>query len=120
MRTGGLAVKFATIKDAATALGVTESRMRRAVQMGMVPSMKLGSRSVVDIDAAAEVLKSAKGVSIEEVSRETGLNISAIRRGIREGWIPCEKPGKAYVFQMDAVREAINARVREQTQRNKQ
>lgn len=113
-------MKFATIKDAAMALGVTESRMRRAVQMGTVPSMKLGSRSVVDIDAAAEILKNTKGVGIEEVSRETGLSISAIRRGIREGWIPCDKPGKAFVFQMDAVRDAISLRVQEQTQRNQQ
>lgn len=113
-------MKFATIRDAAAALGVTENRMRRAVQAGAVPSMKLGSRNVVDIDAAAEVLKHVEGVGIEEVSRETGLSISAIRRGIREGWIPCDKPGKAFVFQMDAVREAINARVREQMQEYRQ
>lgn len=111
-------MRFATIRDAAAALGITESRMRRAVQTGMVPSMKLGSRSVVDIDAAAEIIKTAEGVSIEAVSRETGLSVSAIRRGIREGWIPCEKPGRAFVFQMDAVKAAICARVEAQTPRD--
>lgn len=112
-------MKFKTIRDAAEALGVSEERLRRAVRAGEVPSMKLGNRSVVDIDAAAGILRSVQGVSIDEVSRETGLSVSAIRRGIREGWIPCEKPGKAFVFDMDAVREAIYARMQAQMKENR-
>lgn len=113
-------MKFRTIREAAEVLGVTESRLRRAVQSGRVPSMKLGTRNVVDIDAAAEMLNRVPGVGIAEVSEETGLSVSAIRRGIREGWIPFEKPGKAFVFDLDLVRDAIRARVYDQTQRNKQ
>ncbi len=112
-------MKFKTIKGAAEALGIPEGRMRRAVRTGKVPSMKLGSRTVVDIDAAAGILRSAQGVSIDEVSQETGLSVPAIRRGIREGWIPCEKPGKAFVFDMDAVREAIQTRIQAQMGENR-
>ena len=45
--------------------------------------------------------------------RETGLKETAIRRGIREGWIPYEKPGKAYVFDLDAVKKALRKRMKE-------
>ena len=74
--------------------------------------MKLGNRMLVDLDTAKDILKPMKeGASIEDVSQATGLNITAIRRGIREGWIPCEKPGKAYVFQLDEVLKAIENRM---------
>ena len=43
------------------------------------------------------------------------MNITAIRRGIREGWIPCDKPGKAYVFDLEAVKEAIRKRMKSES-----
>lgn len=110
-------MKFMTIREAAAALNISEGRMRRAVRTGEVPSMQLGTRAVVDVDTVAALLKQPEGVGIETVSAETGLSVSAIRRAIREGWMPCTKPGKAFVFQMDEVRAAIEARVREQTKR---
>lgn len=113
-------MNFRTIREAAEMLNISESRMRRAVNDGRVPSLKLGNRAVVDVDVAAGFFADDGGVSITEVSKATGLTVSAIRSGIEEGWIPCEKPGRAYVFQMDAVRAAIEARIREQMQRNKQ
>ena len=73
-----------------------------------------GSRTLVDLDTAREILKQVMdGATIEDVSKETGLNITAIRRGIREGWIPCEKPGKAYVFDLDEVKKALRKRMKE-------
>jgi len=112
-------VNFKTIRDAAAALGVAESKLRRDVAAGTVPSMKLGTRAVVDIDAVADLLQKPEGVGIEAVSAETGLSVSAIRRAVREGWMPCDKPGKAYLFQMDKVHAAIDERVREQTRKIK-
>lgn len=104
-----------TVRVVCAELGISEIQVRRAIAAGKLDTMKLGTRLLVDLDTARELLKpEAMGASIEDVSRETGLNITAIRRGIREGWIPCEKPGKAYVFDLDEVKEAIRRRMKNQ------
>lgn len=103
-----------TVRTVCKKLGVSEGSVRRAIADKRLPTMKLGNRMLVDLDTAQDILKPRKeGVSIEDVSQATGLNITAIRRGIREGWIPCEKPGKAYVFQLDEVLKAIENRMAE-------
>lgn len=101
-----------TVRTVCKELGVSEGSVRRAIADKRLPTMKLGNRMLVDLDTAMDILKPMKeGASIEDVSQATGLNITAIRRGIREGWIPCEKPGKAYVFQLDEVLKAIENRM---------
>ena len=103
-----------TVRTISKELGISEIRVRRAIDAGKLDTMKLGSRTLVDLDTAREILKPAMdGATIEDVIRETGLKETAIRRGIREGWIPCEKPGKAYVFDMDAVKKALRKRMKE-------
>ncbi len=108
-------MKFATIREAAVELTISEDRLRRAVKNGDIPHMKLGTRTVVDIDRVAELLKRPEGVNIATVSSETGLSVSAIRRAVREGWMPCDKTGRAFMFDMDEVRAAIEARIQAQT-----
>lgn len=108
-------MKFATIREAAVELTISEDRLRRAVRNGDIPHMKLGTRTVVDIDRVAELLKRPEGVNIATVSSETGLSVSAIRRAVREGWMPCDKSGRAFMFDMDEVRAAIEARIQAQT-----
>ena len=104
-----------TVRTICKELGVSEIRVRRAIEAGKLDTLKLGSRTLVDLDTAREILKPVmEGATIEDVSKETGLNITAIRRGIREGWIPCEKPGKAYVFDLDEVKKALRKRMKEQ------
>ena len=107
-------MKLVTIRDAAAALGVSESKLRRAALAKEIPSMKLGNRTLVDLDAVRDIMQVTPGVSIKAVSEATGLNITAIRRGIHEGWMPCAKAGKAYTFQLDEVLAAIEQRIREQ------
>jgi len=34
---------------------------------------------------------------------------------VREGWMPCDKTGRAFMFDMDEVRAAIEARIQAQT-----
>lgn len=107
-------MKMRTVPDAAQMLGVNEMRVRRAARDGRIPAMQLGNRMLVDVDVACDVLSRPDGVTIDVVSAETGLTESAIRRGIREGWMPCEKPGRAYLFDLDLVRAAIEKRMRDQ------
>lgn len=108
-------MKFATIREASVELNISEDRMRRAVRNGDIPYMKLGTRTVVDIDRVAELLKRPEGVNIATVSSETGLSVSAIRRAVREGWMPCAKSGRAFLFDMNEVRAAIEARMLAET-----
>ena len=104
-----------TVRTVCAELGISEIQVRRAIAAGKLDTMKLGSRLLVDLDTARDILNpEVTGANIEDVSRETGLNITAIRRGIREGWIPCQKPGKAYVFDLDEVKEAIRKRMKKQ------
>lgn len=103
-----------TVRTVCKELGVSEASVRRAITDKRVPVMRLGNRLLVDLDTAKDILKpQAAGATIAEVSKATGLNITAIRRGIREGWIPCEKPGKSYIFQIDEVIDAIKQRMAE-------
>lgn len=103
-----------TVRTICKELGIPEIRVRRAIDAGKLDTMKLGSRTLVDLDTAREILKPmVEGATIEDVIRETGLKETAIRRGIREGWIPYEKPGKAYMFDLDAVKKALRKRMKE-------
>ena len=101
-----------TIREAAAALEISEGVVRGAVRRGELNVMTLGNRMLVDIDEARVVLAKQEGVKIEAVSAETGLTLSAIYRGVREGWIPYTKPGRSYLFDIDAVRAAIEQRMR--------
>ena len=69
---------------------------------------------LVDLDVAHDILTKPAGIGIEELSEKIGLNVSAIRRAVREGWLPYTKPGKAYLFNVEEVRAAIDRRIREQ------
>ncbi len=100
-----------TVRDAAQMLGVNEMRVRRAARDGRIPAMQLGNRMLVDVDAACDVLSRPDGVTIDVVSAETGLTESAIRRAIREGWMPYEKPGKAYLFDMGRTVVQMDKRI---------
>ena len=104
-------MRLATIRETCKELGVAESILRKAVATKKVPVMMLGNRVLVNVDSAREVVVRPTGCTIEEVSQQTGLTVSAIRRAIREGWMPCEKPGRAYIFHMPDVLEAIQQRM---------
>ena len=55
-------------------------------------------------------------------SRGAGSRLStlcrAIRRAVRDGWLPYIKPGKAYLFRMEDVRAAIEKRMEEQAKKD--
>ena len=56
-------MKFATIREAAESLNISEARLRRAVKSGEIPYMMLGKRTVVDIDTVATLLARPEGVT---------------------------------------------------------
>lgn len=101
-----------TIREAAAVLEISETVIRRAVRRGELSVMALGNRMLVDIDEARDVLSKPDGVMIDAVSMETGLTISAIRRGMREGWMPYTKVGQRYYYNIEDVRAAILRRMK--------
>ncbi|MBQ8953700.1 MAG: hypothetical protein IJ048_06255 [Clostridia bacterium] len=102
-----------TIRTVAHELDLSETTVRKAVADGRLPSLPLGNRMLVDLDAARSVLRNHSGLNVHQLSEKTGLAVTAIRRGVREGWIPCEKSGKYLRFQLDDVLEAIKKRMEE-------
>ncbi|MBR4711492.1 MAG: excisionase family DNA-binding protein [Clostridia bacterium] len=105
-------MNFVTIRQAAEALNVPELRVRRAAADGKLDALRVGNRTLVDLDTARERLTDIRErITIAEVTRLTGLTDSAVRRGIQEGWLPAEKGGKTYYFVRDEVLAAIRDRM---------
>lgn len=101
-----------TVRTVCKELGVPESRVRRAIRAKQLDVLKLGNRLLIDMDTAREMLVQVEGtIKIDELSRAIGMSETGIRRGIHEGWIPCEKVGKAYLFRQDEVEKAIRERM---------
>ena len=50
-------MRMRTINEAAEALGVTGYRLRQGIQSGRYPSLKLGRRRLVDLDALAPIVE---------------------------------------------------------------
>lgn len=103
-----------TITECAKEIGIGESRVRRAVLSGRLNSLPCGNRMLVDAEEARAVLCRPMGVKIDAVAEQTGLTDSAIRRAVREGWLPYNRSGKALMFDMDAVMAAIKRRMQDQ------
>lgn len=101
-------MKLATINEAAVMLVKSPQQLRRGVDAGRYPFIQVGTRKLVDVDELREIVNhEAATIGIEEASELTGLPVSAIRRGIREGWIPCERPGKAYAIKPGELLESL-------------
>ena len=100
-----------TIRTAARELGVSEASVRKAVADGRLKTLPLGNRRLVDLDTARNILSPPSGLNIGALSVETGLNRAAIYRGVREGWIPCQRDGRSLIFQLDEVLAALKKRM---------
>ena len=101
-------MKFATISEAASVLGRSEQQLRRGVESGRYPHAKICGRKLVDIDELTEIIKAENAtIGIKEAAELTGLPAKTIRRGAREGWLPCSKGAKAYEFIPGQLLEAL-------------
>lgn len=110
-------MKFMTIPEAAKYFEIDVQVIRRGVQSGKYPLMRVGNRSLLDVDGMREIVEAERrvGLSIEDVHEMTGLSIGTIRRGIKEGWLPCWKRGTAFQFDEDELRQALQARIEHNT-----
>lgn len=101
-----------TIRTVCEALGIPEHRVRNAIRKNQLKVLPLGNRQLIDMDEARSLLACSEGtIKINELSQAIGISVSGIRRGIREGWIPCEKVANAYLFRLDEVERAIRKRM---------
>ncbi|MDD3212189.1 MAG: helix-turn-helix domain-containing protein [Eubacteriales bacterium] len=104
---------MATINEVARAVGMSRQRVTRAIDAGALPVLKLGKRRMIDLEEAEKyfAIKRSDGIGIDALSTATGLTVSAIRRGIQEGWIPHWKYGRNLRFDREQVFSAIQKRI---------
>lgn len=105
---------MATPNEAAKALNISAQLIRSGIKTGRFPCLYLGTRMMVDLELLGSILaneRSVQGISIEEVSELTGLKVSSVRRGVRDGWIPAVLSGGKYLFQPEEVLKAITERM---------
>ena len=107
------------VAEAAKTLGIARSRLNRLIGEGRVRTLTLGTKRLVDIEVAKETLDEIRkeGIGIDAISTATGLSVSAIRRGVREGWIPHWLNGRWLRFDEATVCTAIQRRIEEQSKR---
>ena len=108
-------MKLATPNEAAAELKISAQLIRSGIKTGRFPFLYLGTHMMVDLDQLRDILDSERklqGISIEEVSKLTGLKVSGVRRGVRAGWIPAVMVGGKYQFQPEAVLAAITERMK--------
>ncbi len=93
-------------------LQITAGQIKRRQRSGEYPGMVVGTHLMVDADRIREILEGHRSrplMNTEELSEEIGLSPSAIRRGVKEGWMPVyQAVGRHLVFDLDAVLEALN------------
>lgn len=101
-------MNMATINEAAKALGINAQKLRRGVESGKYPFVPIGTRKLVDIDKLREIMGTEDAtIGIKEASELTGLSEKTIRRGIREGWLPHQRHGKAYELKPGEIIAAL-------------
>ena len=101
-------MRLLTIPEAARILKMDKQKLRRGVQAGRYAHYEIDGRTMVDVDALGEIIEAEKRtIGIEEAAELTGLSKTMIRRGVRGGWLPCEKIGKAYRFVPARLLEAL-------------
>lgn len=106
-------MKMRTLNEAAEALNTTRHRLKRGIDAGRYPSMRWGSRLLVDLDVVgpiveAENAEAEKTVGIGELSELTGLPPATIRRMCREGMLPFTQDKRTrYRFRPSEVMAAI-------------
>lgn len=101
-------MKLATINEAAKLLGKSPQQLRRGIKAGRYPYTPIGTRTLVDIDKVQGIIdQEESSVGIQEASELTGLPPATIRRGAKEGWLPCKKTGRAYEFKPGELLAAL-------------
>lgn len=109
-------MKMVTAPEAARAMGVSCTTIKRQARAGKFPFLMLGAHMLVDLEIVQAQMDQAKkergGIGILALSEAIGLKPSAIRRGVKEGWIPHHlQGGRHYRFVLEDVQAAIQARM---------
>lgn len=109
-------MRYATPAEAETILRemgfvISAATIRRGARAGRFPHLTIGEHIVVDIDVLVPLLQAEKErrnrVSSVELAELTGLTPSAIRRGVQEGWLPCDREGRHLRFHIEKAKAAL-------------
>lgn len=107
-------MKLRTITEAAKTLGIPEYRLRRGIAAGKYPSMKWGSRRLVDVEALGPIIAEERrreadegNVGLKECAKAIGVSADVLYRMAVEGLVPFTRAGRAYRFRIKDVEAAI-------------
>ncbi|MGI6635846.1 MAG: hypothetical protein ACOX7B_11830 [Christensenellales bacterium] len=77
---------------------ISAATIRRRARAGQIPHLVIGGHVVVDVDVLLPMLQDEidrrDWVSSRKIAEMTGLTISVIRRGVKEGWLPAQRQGR--------------------------
>lgn len=106
-------MKMATLAEAERDLDVKAITIRRRAIRGEYPYLMIGTKMMVDLDILRPIVEAERkrnnGINITTLAEKTGLKVSAIRRGIKEGWIPYWMENRRARFDFLKVQDAIIA-----------
>ena len=101
-------MKMTTINEAARALEIPASQIRRGIAEGRYAYIPVGNRMLVDLDELTLIIRNEKAViGVKAASELTGLSESTIRRGAQNGWLPCTRKGVHFEFIPGQLLEAL-------------
>lgn len=112
-------MKLMTCREASVALrekyGVTQTQIKRRCLTDRCPSIKIGNRLLVDVDALRTLLDEERQreqlMGTTDLARHIGLSESTIRRAAADGWLPYHKEGRNMRFVLSEVQQAIQDRM---------
>lgn len=111
-------MKLRTINEAARALGISVTRLRRGIAAGKYPSVQWGNRALVDLDVLGPILEeerqreAAEGtVGLRECAEAIGVSQDALRRMALAGLVPYQRGGRFYRFRIQDVEAAIRGKM---------
>lgn len=109
-------MRLKTMTEAAKLLGVSRRRLKAGIDDGRYPSLRFGSRIMVDVDVLRPIIFKENRAEAQAQGRMMGLRACAKEIGVSEwtlkamaetGLVPCRKKGRYWMFDPDAVKRAI-------------
>ena len=100
-------MRIMTVGEAAAALGISRSQLRRGIQSGKYPAIYWGGRILVDLDALKAIIAAERRVGLKACADQIGMSASTLRRMAQAGLIPYTVENGRYLFEPELVKEAL-------------
>ena len=108
-------MKLRTLTEVAETLGVSRRKLKQGADEGRYPCIHWHGRLLLDLDELEPIIEEERRraarhegmIGIKECAEAIGVSQDQLRRMAAEGLIPCERSGRYYKFDLEAVMAAI-------------